>query len=67
MSGQPRTAEPATDTKRLATLRARLALENFDLVELPGDGFIVKRWNWTQHCSSLAEVEQFVDRVELMG
>jgi hypothetical protein len=57
----------AVDPKVVATLRARLALAGgFELIESP-DGFIVRRWNsWTQHCSSLAQVEEFAARVERM-
>jgi len=56
-----------TIAKKTATLRARLCLAGgFELVELPRDGFIVKRWNWTQHCATVTDLEQFVERVESM-
>lgn len=67
MSAQPDTAAAMADAKEIATLRARLALAgHFELIELPAGGFVVKRWNWTQHCANTTEVEQFVERVEQM-
>jgi hypothetical protein len=54
--------------KDVATLRARLALApggGFQLI-VQGDGYVITRWNWTQYCVSLAEVEAFAARVEAM-
>ena len=51
--------------KRFATLRARLALKGFSLLETDHGKIIVHKWNITRECSGLSEVEQFARRAAL--
>ena len=57
----------ATDCKRFATLRARLALAGWLLIRTdPGDGapsYFATRWNMPRELADLAAVEAFADRV----
>ncbi len=57
----------ATDTKRFATLRARLALKGWALSRTDaGDGpvtFYATRWNMARDLASLDAVAEFADRV----
>ena len=39
------TERKATNSKRLANLRARLALCGFELIALQGGGYLIARWN----------------------
>ena len=56
-----------TDRKRVATLRARLALAGWGLIRTdPGDGapvYFATRWNMPRELRDLAAVEAFADRV----
>lgn len=51
------------DTKRIATLRARLALAGWVLTTLPSGAHIVTRWGMVRHCTSLDAVEAFAQQV----
>lgn len=57
----------ATDYKRFATLRARLALANWGLIRTdPSDGapiYFATRWNMPFELADLAAVEAFANRV----
>lgn len=59
-----KTADQAGDDgKRFATLRAQLALKGYGLQVLPGNGFLVTRWDRTLHCPDLAFVRSFHERL----
>ena len=57
----------ATDCKRFATLRARLAMAGWRLIRTdPSDGapiYFATRWNMPRELVDLAAVEAFADRV----
>ena len=57
----------ATDCKRFATLRARLALAGWGLIRTdPSDGapiYFATRWNMPRELADLAAVKAFADRV----
>lgn len=55
--------EAAAAIKRLATLRARLALSGWVLTTLPSGAHIVTRWGVVRHCTSLDAVESFAQQV----
>lgn len=55
--------EEAASTKRLATLRARLALAGWELAALPNGTHVVSRWGHARHCTSLDAVEAFAQQV----
>lgn len=52
-----------TETKRLATAKARLALAGFTVVEGSDGGWVICRWGRTQFCATLDGLEAFADRV----
>jgi hypothetical protein len=67
-AGEQDAATPA-DPKAIATARARLALVptgGFELEQLADGSFLVHRWNWSQTCRNLDEVEAFLRRLEAM-
>ena len=57
----------AADTKRFATLQARLALRGYMLVRSTDDHggplYIISRWALTRQLHGLSEVEHFAERV----
>lgn len=53
----------AAETKRLATVRARLAIAGFTVVDGTEGGWIVARWGRTLFCATLEGLEDFADRV----
>lgn len=55
--------EAAAEAKRLATLRARLALAGWELVTLPNGAHLASRWGHVRHCTSLDAVEAFAQQV----
>jgi hypothetical protein len=50
--------------KKIATARARLALQGFAMHELTCGGFLIARWDRTFHAPDLHGVEAFLKRVE---
>lgn len=70
-SAHDRSADAAR-LKELATLRARLALAGYQLLEVvsPATGgvsFIAVRWNLTRPLSDVSEVERFAEQVAPAG
>jgi len=53
----------ADDRKPLSTLSAQLALRGFSVYELASGGYLVARWDRTLHCSDLAQVRAFLERM----
>ena len=53
----------ALDRKRLATLKAQLALKGFAVHEVTVGGFFVSKWNLTKFCPALADLESFAAQV----
>lgn len=49
----------ALDLKRLATLKAELALKGFSVHEVSTGGYFVARWNLTKFCPAQADLEAF--------
>jgi hypothetical protein len=50
--------------KRIATLRARLALRGFMLSELAGGAWLIHRFDASRICDDLRAVAVFADQVE---
>lgn len=51
-------------SKHIATLRARLALAGFVVIDpFEGSGFIVGRWDRTKFCKTAEDLEVFCRRV----
>ena len=61
-TGSPAT-EDALARKAQTTLAALLALRGYSLHELACGGFLVARWDRTLHCSDLAGVRAFYERL----
>lgn len=53
----------ASYEKRLATLKAQLAMRGFSTHEVSTGGFYVSRWNLTRFCPDLGELESFAAQV----
>ncbi|MDZ4397975.1 hypothetical protein [Hydrogenophaga sp.] len=53
----------AVDQKRLATLKAQLALKGFQVHDVTTGGWFVSRWNLTKFCPALADLEAFASQV----
>lgn len=53
----------ADPRKRLATLRARLALRGYELRDRPAGGHVVVRWLMSRELPSLEAVEAFAGQV----
>ena len=54
---------PACLEKRFATLAALLALKGYSLHALAGGGYLIARWDRTNHCSDLAQCRDFARRM----
>lgn len=56
---------PALDLKRLATLKAQLALKGFAVHDVTTGGWFVSRWNLTKFCPGpgLEDLEVFARQV----
>lgn len=54
---------PALDLKRLATLKAQLALKGFQVHDLVTGGYFVSAWHTTRFCPALADLEAFADEL----
>jgi hypothetical protein len=50
--------------KRIATLRARLALRGFMLSELAGGAWLIHKHDTSRACADLREVQALVEQVE---
>lgn len=53
----------ALDQKRLATLKAQLALKGFQVHDVVTGGYFVSAWHTTRFCPALADLEAFADGV----
>jgi hypothetical protein len=51
------------DRKRLANLKAQLALKGFAVHEVISGGYFVSRWNLTKFCAALQDLESFAAQV----
>lgn len=58
MNGQAKKPEPS---KAVATLRARLALRGYELHQLEGGSWIVRRWGLSVPLDTLSAVERFAE------
>lgn len=52
-----------SEIKRLSTVKARLALAGFEVVDGSNGGWNVCRWDRAQFCGSLEGLEAFAERV----
>ncbi|MDO9031741.1 MAG: hypothetical protein Q7V09_15010 [Hydrogenophaga sp.] len=52
--------------KRMATVKARLALAGFAVVDGSEGGWNICRWDRTRFCSSLEGLEAFAERVGVL-
>lgn len=50
-------------TKRLATVRAQLAIAGFTVVDGTEVGWTVTRWGRTRYCATLEGLEAFAQKV----
>lgn len=53
----------ARDDKRIATLKAALALSRFVVHETATGGWLVARWDRSQYCARVEELEAFLIRI----
>lgn len=53
----------ALELKRLATLKAQLALRGFEVHDTATDGWLVARWNLSRYCATLEDLQAFAKRV----
>lgn len=53
----------ASEKKRLATVKAILALAGFAVVDGSDGGWNIFRWDRAQFCASLESLEAFAERV----
>ncbi len=51
------------DRKAFATAQARLALKGFELVAMPGGGYVSQQWGHVRALADMAAVEAFVRQV----
>ena len=49
--------------KHFTTLRAKLALSGYSLLELSCDGYLITRWNLTRPAPDLRAVGQFLRQI----
>lgn len=49
--------------KRLATLKAALALKGHEVHTLTDGAFLVARWGLTRRCADLAELQDFAQQI----
>lgn len=54
---------PGNAAKRLATLKAALALKGHEVHTLPDGAFLVARWGMTRRCAHLAELQAFAQQI----
>ena len=54
----------AIDHKRIATLKAQLALKGFAVHDVSTGCYFVARWNLTKFCPALADLEAFAAQME---
>ena len=53
----------ALDQKRIATIKAQLALKGFAVHDVSTGGFFVAKWNLTKFCPALADLQAFAEQV----
>lgn len=49
--------------KRLATVKAQLALRGFAVRDVSTGGYFVAAWNLTKFCSAIEDLEIFAEQV----
>lgn len=49
--------------KRLATIKAQMALRGYAVHDVSTGGYFVARWNLTKFCLTLADLESFASQV----
>lgn len=49
--------------KRIATIKAQLALKGFAVHDVSIGGYFVAKWNLTKFCPALADLESFAAQV----
>jgi hypothetical protein len=54
---------PGNAAKRLATLKAVLALRGHEVLALDGGAFLVARWGLTRRCADLTELHDFAQQI----
>ncbi len=52
-----------TNEKRLANVKAHLALRGFAIHDVSTGGYFVAKWNLTKFCPALADLESFAAQV----
>ncbi len=52
-----------TDAKAFATLQAKAALNGWQVVAMPGGGYVVARWGLTRALANFGELERFLKHV----
>lgn len=57
------TITDALEQKRLATLKAQLALRGFQVHDVSTGGYFVSRWNLTKYCPAIDDLEAFARQV----
>ncbi|MES2842472.1 MAG: hypothetical protein V4794_19510 [Pseudomonadota bacterium] len=53
----------APDLKRIATVKAQLAIKGFAVHDVSTGGYFVAKWNLTKFCPALADLESFAAQV----
>ena len=54
---------PPLDRKAFATAQARAALVGFELVAMPGGGFVSSKWGHIRALATMADVEAFLQQI----
>ena len=57
----------ALEQKRVATLKAQLALKGFAVHDVSTGGYFVARWNLTRFCPAIDDLERFARQVGACG
>jgi hypothetical protein len=63
LTGDACNSHTDAQTKRLATITARLALAGHQVFELADGGYLVARWGMTRACPSLEALQSFARMV----
>lgn len=59
----PAALNDAQEQKRLATLKAQLALKGFAVHDVSTGGYFVARWNLTKFCAAIDDLAAFARKV----
>ena len=53
--------------KRLATIKAHMALRGFQVHDTVTGGWLVARWNLSRYCATLDDLQAFAEQVGAAG